>query len=175
MVSMFAIMTLFSAVLAIVTVAQAYPPPAPAPATAPIESGGCLDSARSVPLVLRPPVSRAMQIVRIDQIVSTATDMPGEILGFLYTTADGTTWLGERTAHYTSPAAAEAMNQLLASTHLPDENVTEFPPQTRYGVATKYPQFFRVRIPPAADAPLRVQLLPCVAWPATRPLPDPSM
>jgi hypothetical protein len=175
MESMFAITTLFSAVLAVVTVAQAYPPPAAAPATAPLESGACLDSARSVPLVLRPPVSRAMQIVRIDQIVSTATEMPGEVLGFLYTTADGTTWLGERSAHYTSPAAAEAMNQLLASTHLPDSNVTEFPPQTRYGVATKYPQFFRVRIPPTADAPLRVQLLPCVAWPAARPLPDPSM
>jgi hypothetical protein len=175
MASMFAIMTLFSAVLGIVTVAQAYPPPAPAPAAAPLESGACLDSARSVPTVLRPPISRTMQIVRIDQIVSTATEMPGEILGFLYTTADGTTWLGERTARYTSPAAAEAMNQLLASTHLPDENVTEFPPQTRYGVATKYPQFFRVRIPPTADAPLRVQLLPCVAWPASRPLPDPSM
>jgi hypothetical protein len=174
MAGMFAITTFFSAVLAIMTVAQAYPP-APAPATAPLESGACLDSARAVPLVLAPPISRAMQIVRIDQVVSTATEMPGEILGFLYTTSDGTTWLGERSAHYTSPAAAETMNRLLASTHLPGENVTTFPPQTRYGVATKYPQFFRVRIPPAADSPLRVELAPCVAWPAARPLPDPSM
>lgn len=172
---MFAITTFFSGVLAVVTVAQAYPPPAAAPATAPIESGACLDSARPVPRVLQAPVSRAMQLVRIDQVVSTATMTPGEILGFLYTTEDGTSWLGQRSADYMSPAQATALNQVLAQTHLPGEKVTEFPPQSRYGVATKYPQFFRVRIPPTAYAALRIQVLPCVAWPAARPLPDPAM
>lgn len=175
MASMFAITTFFSGVLAVVTVAQAYPPPPPAPATAPIESGACLDSPRSVPRVLQPPVSRAMQLVRIDEVVSTATMTPSEILGFLYTTEDGTTWLGQRTSDYLSPAQARALNQVLASTRLPGENVSEFPPQTRYGVATKYPQYFRVRIPPTAYAPLRIQVLPCVAWPPARPLPDPAM
>jgi hypothetical protein len=168
---MFAVMTFFSAILAAVTVAQVQP----APAAPPLENGACLDSARAVPQVLAQPVVRSMQIVRIDQVVSTATMTPGEILGFLYTTADGTTWLGQRTPNYMSPAAATAINQLLASTHLPNENVKEFPPQSRYGVATKYPQFFKVRIPPSAFGPLRVALVACVAWPPARPLPDPSM
>jgi hypothetical protein len=171
---MFAITTFLSAVLAIV-VAQAPPPAAPMPAGQPLESGPCLDSTRSAPRVLQAPVSRAMQIVRIDQVVSTATMTAGEILGFLYTTQDGDTWLGQRTPDYLSPADAKAINLVLASTHLPNENVKEFPPQTRYGVPTKYPQFFQVRIPPDAYAPLSIQIVPCVAWPATRPLPDPSM
>ncbi len=116
-----------------------------------------------------------MQVVRIDEVVSTATAMPGAIVGFLYTTQNGTTWLGERSAEYTSPASATAINAVLAATHLATKNITSFPPQIRYGVATKYQQFFAVRIPPDAFAPLRITLAPCVMWPPGRALPDPSL
>ncbi len=181
MTSMFAITT-FSLALLSTVVAQAPPPEGPPPQTAqvvsaqpPLESGVCLDSPRAVPQVLKSPVSRAAQIVRIDQVVSTATMTPGEIIGFLYTTHDGSTWLGERTAHYMSPADATAINQVLAATHLAGPKKNEFPPQTLYGVPTKYPQYFQVRIPADGYGPLRIQLVPCVIWPATRPLPDPSM
>lgn len=155
------------------TVAQA-PPPAVA-AQPPLEDGACLDSARAVPQVLQPPLSRAMQIVRIDQVVSTATMMPGAVIGFLYTTQNGTTWLGERSTEYTSPATATAINTVLAATHVATKNITSFPPQSRYGVATKYAQFFPVRIPPDAFGALRISLAPCVIWPPGRALPDPSM
>jgi len=101
--------------------------------------------------------------------------MPNEIVGFLYTTQDGTTWLGERTAQYMSPADATAINLVLASTHLPNENVNDFPPQSHYGVPTKAPQLFKVLIPADAMSALHIQLSPCVIWPAGRPLPDPSM
>jgi hypothetical protein len=174
---MFAPVTFFLTTLAS-TVAQA-PPPAPlAPAVAaqpPLEDGACLDSARAVPRVLQPPVSRAMQIVRIDQVVSTATMMPGAVVGFLYTTQSGSMWLGERSAEYMSPAAATAINTVLAATHVGTKNITSFPPQSRYGVATKYPQFFEVRIPPDAFGPLRITLAPCIVWPPGRALPDPSL
>ena len=116
-----------------------------------------------------------MQIVRIDQVLSTATMTPGEIIGFLYTTQDGSTWLGERTTQYMSPANATEINQVLAATHTSTKNVTQFPPESRYGVATKYPQLFAVRIPQDAFGALRIQLAPCVVWPAGRPLPDPGV
>ncbi len=118
---MFAITTFLLASLGS-AVAQAPPqaPPAPPPAAQtaqPLESGVCLDSARAVPQVLEAPVSRSMQITRIDQVVSTATMTPGEVIGFLYTTQDGMTWLGERTAKYQSAANASAINQVLEATH----------------------------------------------------------
>ena len=116
-----------------------------------------------------------MQIVRIDEVLSTATMMPGTVIGFLYTTQDGSTWLGERTAAYMSPASATAINQVLSSTHTPTQNVKSFPPQSHYGVPTKLPQLFKVSIPQDALGPLRIQMAPCVAWPAGRPLPDPMM
>jgi hypothetical protein len=139
----------------------------------PLESGACLDSPRSVPKALVTPVSRGVQLVRIDQIVSTATMTAGEVVGFLYTTQDGTTWLGQRSAYYMSPADATSINAVLASTHLPREPYSEFPPQTRYGVPTRAPHYLRVSIPPDALRALRVAIAPCVAWPAGRPLPDP--
>ncbi|MBV8500062.1 MAG: hypothetical protein JO003_12485 [Candidatus Eremiobacteraeota bacterium] len=154
------------------------PPPPPAPGMAgqpPLQEGPCLDSARGVPQVLQKPLSRGMQIVRIDQVLSTATMMPGNVIGFLYTTENGATWLGERSADYMSPAAATAINTVLAATHVAAKNITSFPPQSRYGVATKYPQFFAVRIPPDAFGALRITLAPCTVWPAGRALPDPSM
>ncbi len=173
---MFALATFFLTMLAS-TVAQAPPPPGgppPGMAQGPLEDGPCLDSARSVPKVLQAPPTRGMQIVRIDQVLSTATMMPGEVIGFLYTTQDGSTWLGERSMQYTSPADATAINQVLAATHASTKNISGFPPQTKYGYPTKYPQFFQVRIPPNAFAALRIQLAPCIAWPSGRPLPDPT-
>ncbi|HEX3369735.1 MAG TPA: hypothetical protein VHS56_09190 [Candidatus Cybelea sp.] len=158
-------------------VAQA-PPQGPPPAQSmqpPLESGACLDSPRPVPKVLQKPVSRGMQIVRIDEVVSTATMTQGQVIGFVYTTQDGGTWLGERTANFTSPANATEINALLASTRTTGVKDTKFPPQTEYGVATKYPQFFRVSVPPDAMGPLRITLVSCVAWPAGRPLPDPGL
>jgi hypothetical protein len=162
-------------------VAQAPPPEAP-PAAAtmpiqqpPLEDGPCLDSLRSVPKVVAAPVSRAMQIVRIDQVVSTATMTPGEVIGFLYTTEDGSTWLGQRTADYQSAAEATEINRVLAATHEASSAVKGFPPTSRYGVPTKKPEIFRIEMPPSAYSPLRVALVPCIAWPSTRPLPDPSM
>ncbi len=149
--------------------------PAPAGATQPLENGPCLDSLRAVPKVVQPPVSRAMQIVRIDEVLSTATLTPGEIIGFLYTTQDGSTWLGQRTSDYQSAADATAINQVLAATHVPGYNVTGFPPTSRYGVPTKQPQLFRVQLPSGAFVPLRIALAACVVWPSERPLPDPTM
>jgi hypothetical protein len=159
------------------TVAQMPPqgPPPGATAQQPLEEGPCLDSPRAVPRVLMSPIARAMQIVRIDQVLSTATMTQGEIVGFLYTTQDGTTWLGERTAEYMSPADATAINTVFSATHVSTKNLSGFPPQTRYGYPTKYPQFFQVRIPPDAFAALHVQLAPCIVWPPGRPLPDPAM
>ncbi len=171
---MFAIATFVLAVLGI-TVAQMPPPGAPPLSQAPLESGACLDSPRPVPKVLMKPVSRAMQLVRVDEVVSTATMTSGQAIGFLYTTADGGTWLGQRSTVYMSAANATAINAVLASTHVPGVANNEFPPQSRYGTPTGYPQFFRVQIPPGAMSALRVELVPCVVWPASRPLPDPNM
>lgn len=159
-------------------VAQGAPPPEappPMPAQQPLENGACLDSPRAVPQVLQPPLLRSLQVVRIDEVVSTTSMMPGQIIGFLYTTADGATWLGQRSSSYMSPADATAINQILASTHVPEVNVTEFPPASRYGVATRYPRFFKVRVAPGAMQALRFQIVPCVAWPPGRGLPDPAL
>lgn len=141
----------------------------------PLGTGPCLDSPRPVPAVLQVPIVRAMQIVRIDKVESTATMMPGEIIGYLYTLADGSTWLGQRSEEYMAAASASAVNVVLASTHMPGQNISQFPPQMKHGVATKYQQFFQVQIPPNAYSTLRITIVPCVLWPPARPLPDPSM
>ncbi|HEY8322097.1 MAG TPA: hypothetical protein VIG46_09950 [Candidatus Baltobacteraceae bacterium] len=140
-----------------------------------LNNGPCLDSPRSVPMSLQPPAVRATQIVKIDKVVSTSTMTAGETIGFLYTLEDGSTWLGQRTAPYISPAGAQQINQLLASTHLPTSNVTEFPPQTKLGVKTNYLQYFQIKLPAGAADALSVRIDPCVAWPSTRPLPDPTV
>ena len=49
-----------------------------------------------------------------------------------------------------SPADATQINQVLGSTHMPGQNVSGFPPQSKYGVPTKYQQFFRVSVNLAA-------------------------
>jgi hypothetical protein len=159
----------------VTTEAPAAMPALSQPAAQPLENGPCLDSPRPVPRVLQPPVTREMQVVRIDKLESTATMMPGEVIGFVYTLADGSTWLGQRSEQFMSGADAAAINTVLASTHTPEQNVSAFPPQMKHGVATKYQQFFKVRIPPGSFGTLRIAIAPCVAWPAARPLPDPSM
>ena len=122
-------------------VAQA-PPQGPPPAQSmqpPLESGACLDSPRPVPKVLQKPVSRGMQIVRIDEVVSTATMTQGQVIGFVYTTQDGGTWLGERTANFVSPANATAINAVLASTRVPGVKDSEFPPRVPIRRADQVP------------------------------------
>jgi len=116
-----------------------------------------------------------MQVVRIDKVESTATMMPGEVIGFIYTLGDGSTWLGQRKDTYMSAAAATAINRVLSITHQPGDNVSQFPPQMVHGVATKYTQFFRVQIVPSNYSTLQIQVVPCIAWPAGRALPDPMM
>jgi hypothetical protein len=75
-----------------------------------------------------------------------------------------------------SAADAGAINRVLASTHLPGQNISAFPPTMRYGVPTKNPRtFFRVQIPDAAQLGLQIQLVPCVVWPPGRQLPDPRL
>jgi len=160
-------------------VAQVPASTAPAPAAPAgdetLNNGACLDSPRAVPLVLQPPAVRSMQIVRIDKVISTSSMLPNEVIGFLYTLQDGSSWLGQRSADYMSAADARQINQVLASTHQPNQNVASFPPAMKYGVATKYQQFFKVSIPPAAYDGLQIQVAPCVAWPSGRSLPDPKM
>jgi hypothetical protein len=169
-------------VLSALTIAQVQPvqtamPMAPVvPAMPqPLDTGACLDSPRPVPHVLQPPVIRNMQVVRIDKVESTASLMPGEVIGYLYTLADGSSWLGQRTEPHMSGAAAAQVNQVLSFTHIPGQNVSKFPPQMIHGVATKYSQFFQVQIQPTVLSTLKIQIAPCVAWPPGRPLPDPSM
>jgi hypothetical protein len=167
--------TLLPLVLLVAQVTPAPMQPAMPPAAAPLIAGQCLDAPRPVPNVLQAPVTAAMQIVRIDKVESTHAMMPGEVIGFLYTLGDGSTWLGQRTADFMSPADATEINQVLGSTHMPGQNVSEFPPQSKYGVPTKYSQFFRVILNDAAATGLKVQVVPCVVWPPGERLPAPKM
>lgn len=139
-----------------------------------LNNGACMDSPRSVPQALQPPAVRSMQIVKIDRVTSTATMTRDETLGFVYTLQDGTTWLGQRTADFMSGADARAINQVLASTHMPDQPIAAFPPRTKLGVGTKYQQYFKVKIPPESLDGLKIKLDPCVAWPTGGALPDPT-
>jgi hypothetical protein len=136
--------------------------------------GPCLDSPKAVPSVLGEPFVRQSEVVRIDKVVSTRTMMANEVIGFVYTRQDGKTYLGTRTAQYTSPASAAQLNAVLASTHAPEVKETTFPPQTRLGVKTSGPPFLGVKIPTGALQPLAIRLDPCVVWPASMPLPDPT-
>jgi hypothetical protein len=161
--------------LAQVQTTPVQPPPVAVAPVVLLNNGPCLDSPRSVPQVLAPPVVRATQIVRIDKVVSTATMTQGETIGFLYTLQDGSTWLGQRTSDYVSSAQATQINQVLASTHSSDTAIKAFPPATRLGIATKFQQYFKVSIPPDAAGALKIEIDPCVAWPSGLALPDPSM
>ncbi|MEO9170280.1 MAG: hypothetical protein ABI282_02480 [Candidatus Baltobacteraceae bacterium] len=151
------------------------PMTAPAPASSTLNNGPCMDSPRAVPLALQPPAVRSMQILRIDKVESSATSLFGETIGYLYTLQDGSTWLGQRSQDYMSAAGARAINQVLASTHLPGQPRSAFPPEMKHGVATKFQQYFKVTIPPAALGALSIELQPCVIWPSGMPLPDPKV
>jgi hypothetical protein len=179
--AMLVLFSLLAALLAPLTVAQATPPPSLPPVVAPappvveiLNNGPCLDSPRSVPHVLQEPVVREMQVVRIDRVVSTNTMTRDNVIGFLYTTTDGTTWLGQRAPDYMSAANARQINHVLASTRISPLEPLAFPPTMRYGVPVRAEQFFRVQIPDRALEPLRIRFESCVAWPEGRPLPDPT-
>ena len=137
-----------------------------------LNNGACLDSAKSVPQGLfgTDPTSA---IVKIDRVTSTATMTDGEIIGYLYTRQDGTTWLGQRRQDYMSAADSTQINQVLSSTHMPGASIITFPPVRKYGVKTNYTEIFQVNIPGTAMDPLHIRLDPCVAWPAGTPLPSP--
>jgi hypothetical protein len=137
-----------------------------------LNNGACLDSIKSVPEGLF-GTDPSSAIVKIDKMVSTATMTDGEIIGYLYTRQDGTTWLGQRKQEYMSSADSAQINQVLSSTHLPGAAITTFPPVRRYGVKTNYTEIFQVNLPATALDPLHVRLDPCVAWPAGQALPSP--
>lgn len=169
---------LFAPILAVVAatlIAQVTPAPVSPMAMPALNNGPCLDSPRAVPLALQPPAVRSMQIVRIDKVVSTTAMLQNETIGYLYTLQDGSTWLGQRSPDYMSAAAAGAINQVLASTHLPAQPIKAFPKQTKMGVATKFQQYFKVNVPAAAAGGLQIEMVPCVAWPAGMTLPDPKV
>jgi hypothetical protein len=137
-----------------------------------LNNGACLDSIKSVPQGLFGGEQTAA-IVKIDRVVSTASMTDGEIIGYLYTRQDGTTWLGQRRQQYMSGADSAHINQVLASTHMPTATVTAFPPVRKYGVKTNYAEIFQVQIPAASLDPLHIRLDPCVEWPAGTSLPSP--
>jgi hypothetical protein len=137
-----------------------------------LNNGACLDSIKSVPQGLF-GAEQSAAIIKIDKVVSTATMTDGQIIGYLYTRQDGTTWLGQRRQQYMSGAASAQMNQVLSSTHMPSSNTWQFPPVRKYGVKTNYTEIFQVQIPTTAMDPLHIRLDPCVAWPAETALPNP--
>lgn len=137
-----------------------------------LNNGACLDSIKSVPQGLF-GTEQSAAVVKIDKVVSTATMTEGETIGYLYTRQDGTTWLGQRKQDYMSGADSAQINQVLASTHMPNANVSGFPPVRKYGVRTNYTEIFQVQIPSTAMDPLHIRLDPCVAWPAGTALPNP--
>lgn len=153
-------------------VAQTSLAAAPAAAPAVLNNGPCLDSLKAVPQALfgSDPTSA---IVKIDKVVSTSSMIDGEVIGYLYTRQDGTTWLGQRKQNFMSAADSEAANAVLGSTHLPNATITEFPPVRKYGVKTNYTEIFQVHLPASALEPLHIRLDPCVAWPAGMNLPNP--
>ncbi|HET9096218.1 MAG TPA: hypothetical protein VFN37_06125 [Candidatus Baltobacteraceae bacterium] len=137
-----------------------------------LNNGACLDSVKSVPQGLFGSEQSAA-VVKIDKVVSTATWTDGETIGYLYTRQDGTTWLGQRRQDYMSAASSSQINQVLASTHMPNSSMSAFPPVRKYGVRTNYTEIFQVQIPATAMDPLHIRLDPCVAWPAGMALPNP--
>lgn len=159
---------------AVITALQSLVAQAPAALSAPavLNNGACLDSIKAVPQGLfgSDPTSA---IVKIDKVVSTSSFINGEIIGYLYTRQDGTTWLGQRKQDYMSSADSQAVNAVFSSTHLPGATITEFPPVRKFGVKTNYTEVFQVNLPQGALDPLHVRLEPCVAWPSGMALPNP--
>jgi hypothetical protein len=159
---------------AVITALQSLVAEAPAPASAPVvlNNGACLDSVKSVPQALFGS-DTGSTIVKIDKMVSTSSLIDGEVIGYLYTRQDGTTWLGQRKQEFMSAADSQAINAVFASTHMPSATITQFPPVRRFGVKTNYTEIFQVQIPLTAMDPLHIRLDPCVAWPAGAALPNP--
>jgi len=142
-----------------------------APSSVILNNGPCLDSLASVPQRINGELPGAA-VVKIDKVISTSTMIAGETIGYLYTRQDGTTWLGQRAQPYMSAANSEAINRVLAYSHMPNSTATQFPPVTRYGLKTNLPAILQIQ-PPTAPAMqvMSIQVQPCVAWPAGAPLP----
>lgn len=137
-----------------------------------LNNGACLDSIRGVPQGLF-GTDASSSIVKIDKVVSTSTYINGEVIGYLYTRQDGTTWLGQRKQDFMSAADSQAINAVFSSTHMPGATITQFPPVRKFGVKTNYTEIFQVLIPSTATDPLHIRLDPCVAWPTGMSLPNP--
>lgn len=137
-----------------------------------LNNGACLDSIKAVPQALYGNDTSSV-IVKIDKVVSTSTMIDGEIIGYLYTRQDGSTWLGQRNQNFMSAADSQAINAVFASIHLPTATITQFPPVRRYGVKTNYSEIFQVKMPDSSLDALHVRLDPCVAWPPGTSLPTP--
>lgn len=128
--------------------------------------GACMDSFKQVPYNIGWPLDRTTQVVKIEKILATSPMTPGEVVGFLYTRYDGATFAGTRNGRYMSASHWDAMNQLLNSTHAPSVRQTSFSQRANGN------EYLQVNIPADAMGPLKIELQPCVAWPAGRPLPD---
>jgi hypothetical protein len=165
---------LFAVTAALQSLVAQSPSVAAAPVAAPavLNNGPCMDSIKSVPQSLfgADPTSA---IVKIDKLVSTASMIDGQVIGYIYTRQDGTTWLGQRKQDFMSAADSQAVNAVFASTHLPGATITQFPPVRKYGVKTNYTEIFQVNLPAGALQALHARLDPCVAWPAGMSLPNP--
>jgi hypothetical protein len=160
-------------VFAVITALQSLVAEAPAPSSAVVlNNGACLDSVKSVPQALFGS-DTGSTIVKIDKVVSTSSLIDGEVIGYVYTRQDGTTWLGQRKQDFMSAADSQAINAVFASTHMPTATITQFPPVRRFGVKTNYTEIFQVQIPATAMDPLHIRLDPCVAWPTGVALPNP--
>lgn len=164
----FAVTTALQSLVAQTSAAQPVPPAS----AVVLNNGACLDSIKSVPQALFGSDSGST-IVKIDKVVSTSSYIDGEVIGYLYTRQDGTTWLGQRRQDYMSSADSQAINAVFASTHMPAATITQFPPVTRFGVKTNYTEIFQVQVPTTALDALHIRLDPCVAWPSGVALPNP--
>lgn len=158
-------------VFAAITALQSFVAEAPV-APAVLNNGACLDSIRGVPQGLF-GTDASSSIVKIDKVVSTSTYINGEVIGYLYTRQDGTTWLGQRKQDFMSAADSQAINAVFSSTHMPGATITQFPPVRKFGVKTNYTEIFQVLIPSTATDPLHIRLDPCVVWPTGMSLPNP--
>jgi hypothetical protein len=161
-------------VFAVIAALQSFVAEAPVAPAAPVvlNNGPCLDSIKGVPQALFGS-DTGSSIVKIDKVVSTSTYTNGEVIGYLYTRQDGTTWLGQRKQDFMSAADSQAINAVFSSTHMPGATFTQFPPVRKFGVKTNYTEIFQVLIPSSAMDPLHIRLDPCVAWPTGMSLPNP--
>jgi len=130
---------------------------------APAASGACLDSAKSVPMNLGIG-GRETDVVRIQKIVWSAR-RHDEIIGYLYTLANGQTWAGTRRSANMSDAGVRRFDRFLRAVAVRRSDLPAS--STQNGAAAQY----EVRAVPQHLAQFELVLSPCVEWPKDRPLP----